>query len=281
MTLETANRLYELRKKHNLSQEELAEKLGVSRQAVSKWERSEASPDTDNLIALAKLYGLSIDELIYGEKEESEEESKETEETAEESFNKDDVKIAIEEDDGDKVTITNDGILVEEKDGTKVKIRLKGKLISKIFNKIESELDDFDCESEEDEDGIKKVYVSSDGNTVIKVEEPKKNNKIWLDAPYTIICGIVYLLLGFYDVLGGWGQAWVIFVTIPIFDSFIESIYKKKFSEFDYMILALFLFLLWGIYGIIDWHPGWIIFLTIPVYDWIASALDKWISSRK
>jgi transcriptional regulator with XRE-family HTH domain len=73
MTLETANRLYELRKKHSLSQEELAEKLGVSRQAVSKWERSEASPDTDNLIALAKIYDLSLDELIYGQKEESNE----------------------------------------------------------------------------------------------------------------------------------------------------------------------------------------------------------------
>lgn len=48
-----------------LSQEALAEKLGVSRQAVSKWERSESSPDTDNLIALAKLYGVSLDELLY------------------------------------------------------------------------------------------------------------------------------------------------------------------------------------------------------------------------
>ena len=70
MTIETANRLYELRKKQGLSQEELAEKLGVSRQAVSKWERSEASPDTDNLIALAKIYDLTLDELIYGEKKE-------------------------------------------------------------------------------------------------------------------------------------------------------------------------------------------------------------------
>ena len=281
MTLETANRLYELRKKHNLSQEELAEKLGVSRQAVSKWERSEASPDTDNLIALAKLYGLSIDELIYGEKEESEEESKETEETAEESFNKDDVKIAIEEDDGDKVTITNDGILVEEKDGTKVKIRLKGKLISKIFNKIENEMDDFECVCEEDEDCEKKVYVSNDGKTVIKINKAKKNTKFWLEVPYAIICVIAYLLFGFYDVLGGWGQAWVIFVTIPVYYSFVEAIYKRRFSEFAYAVLAAFLFLLWGMYGIIDWHPGWIIFLTIPVYDWIASALDKWISSRK
>lgn len=66
MTLKTANRLVELRKSHGLSQEELAEKLGVSRQAVSKWERGESSPDTDNLIMLADLYGLSLDEMIRG-----------------------------------------------------------------------------------------------------------------------------------------------------------------------------------------------------------------------
>ena len=50
MNIETANRLLKYRKDSGLSQEELAEKIGVSRQAVSKWERSEASPDTDNLI---------------------------------------------------------------------------------------------------------------------------------------------------------------------------------------------------------------------------------------
>lgn len=60
----TANKLYELRKNNGLSQEELADKIGVSRQAVSKWERGEASPDTDNLIALANLYNVSLDELI-------------------------------------------------------------------------------------------------------------------------------------------------------------------------------------------------------------------------
>ena len=48
MNIETANRLLQYRKENNLSQEELAEKIGVSRQAVSKWERAEASPDTDN-----------------------------------------------------------------------------------------------------------------------------------------------------------------------------------------------------------------------------------------
>lgn len=67
MNVETANRLQNLRKKNGYSQEELAEKIGISRQAVSKWERAEASPDTDNLILLARLYGVTIDELLNTE----------------------------------------------------------------------------------------------------------------------------------------------------------------------------------------------------------------------
>ena len=64
MNMEIAERLYSYRKKSNLSQEQLAEKVGVSRQAISKWERAEASPDTENLIMLAKIYGVTLDELV-------------------------------------------------------------------------------------------------------------------------------------------------------------------------------------------------------------------------
>ena len=67
MDLAMAQRLVDRRKAAGFSQEALAAQLGVSRQAVSKWERSESSPDTDNLIALAALYGVSLDELLYGE----------------------------------------------------------------------------------------------------------------------------------------------------------------------------------------------------------------------
>ena len=64
MNIEIANRLQQLRKEKGYSQEELAQALGLSRQAVSKWERAESSPDTDNLICLARLYGMSLDELL-------------------------------------------------------------------------------------------------------------------------------------------------------------------------------------------------------------------------
>lgn len=67
-------RLYELRKKTGLSQDELAEKIGVSRQTISKWERGEALPDTENLIALAKLYNVTLDDIVnYKEDDEAKE----------------------------------------------------------------------------------------------------------------------------------------------------------------------------------------------------------------
>jgi len=64
MSIELGNNLAEMRKKAGYSQEGVAEKLGVSRQAVSRWETGEASPDTENLIALAELYDVSLDELV-------------------------------------------------------------------------------------------------------------------------------------------------------------------------------------------------------------------------
>ena len=63
------HKLQALRKEHNLSQEELSDKLAVSRQAISKWERGEAYPDTENLIAISKLFNVSIDELIDNQNE--------------------------------------------------------------------------------------------------------------------------------------------------------------------------------------------------------------------
>jgi len=71
LNIEIANHLTELRKSAGLSQEALADRLGISRQAISKWERAEAAPDTENLIALAKLYNISLDELLLFHREEA------------------------------------------------------------------------------------------------------------------------------------------------------------------------------------------------------------------
>lgn len=60
------------RKRLGLSQEELAAQLGVSRQAVSKWEVGSAMPDPGNIVALAKIFGISTDELLIDAPEEQE-----------------------------------------------------------------------------------------------------------------------------------------------------------------------------------------------------------------
>ena len=59
-------RLREHRARCKMSQEFVAEALSVSRQAVSKWENGASDPSTANLIALAKLYGVSAEELLEG-----------------------------------------------------------------------------------------------------------------------------------------------------------------------------------------------------------------------
>ena len=64
MTQDIGRNLAQLRREHGYSQEKLAERLGVSEQEVSKWERAESAPDTDHLIALAKLYGCTLDALV-------------------------------------------------------------------------------------------------------------------------------------------------------------------------------------------------------------------------
>ena len=57
-------KLKKLRKARGLSQEQLADQLNVSRQAISKWELGESTPDTDNLVALSDYYGVSLDYLL-------------------------------------------------------------------------------------------------------------------------------------------------------------------------------------------------------------------------
>jgi len=60
-----------LRRYEKLSQEQLAEKIGVSRQAVAKWENGESMPDIENCVALAKVFGVSLDDLVNYKTEEA------------------------------------------------------------------------------------------------------------------------------------------------------------------------------------------------------------------
>lgn len=71
--MEFHNRLYNLRKQKGLSQEELANRLNVSRQTISKWEIGDSTPDMEKLAAISELFEVSLDELVLGKEQNSSE----------------------------------------------------------------------------------------------------------------------------------------------------------------------------------------------------------------
>lgn len=67
-----ADKIMDLRKKNGWSQEELAERLGVTRQSVSKWEGAQSAPDLERILQLSRIFGVSTDYLLRDELEEAE-----------------------------------------------------------------------------------------------------------------------------------------------------------------------------------------------------------------
>ncbi|MBO5348791.1 MAG: helix-turn-helix transcriptional regulator [Clostridia bacterium] len=82
-----AEKLFELRKAKNLTQDDVAEKLNVTRQTVSKWETGQSTPDFDKIVPLCELYEISPNELLMGEKQEPEKETVDSENNEEFNWN--------------------------------------------------------------------------------------------------------------------------------------------------------------------------------------------------
>ena len=63
--MELKDKIQQLRKNKNLSQERIAEKLNISRQAVAKWENGETTPDISNLVQISDLFNISLDKSLF------------------------------------------------------------------------------------------------------------------------------------------------------------------------------------------------------------------------
>ena len=220
MNIEIANRLLELRKKNGLSQDELAAKLGISRQSVSKWERAEASPDTDNLICLAKIYGVSLDDLLSTDQE--------VEEIANEMHEEEKPvdSITLTDDEGQTVKITGGKMeFVKDSDDEEksipliitdtiiIALTLVGYFVwSFVFNAWEVSW-------------VLWVLMPA----VMSMFEAIIKKKI-VKFIYPCLVAAVYLFLGMQ--FGLWHPYWFLFITIPFFyviaDNIDKIIEKKR-----------------------------------------------------
>lgn len=240
MNIEIAERLLKFRKQNNLSQEELAEKIGVSRQAVSKWERAEASPDTDNLIELAKLYGVTLDELLNGKNPDSDD--------TEVSPEKDEVSfkngIHVRSVDGDKVDISFKGVHVHDKDGNKVDVGWNG------------------------------IHVNESSGHIMQPHKKERAQCILHKLPFAPFIVVLYLIFGFLDICGGWSAGWIIILAIPVYYTLADAVARRDPNAFAFPVLVAAVYIWLGMsYSV--WHPAWIIFFTIPFYYCIMDIIKK------
>ena len=293
MDLAMAQRLVDRRKAAGLSQEALAAQLGVSRQAVSKWERSESSPDTDNLIALAALYGVSLDELLYGEaasdadssedgSTETVDEAKEAEDSAEHADCGDkplvDISLArgihvIDPNKGEEVHVGWSGIHVtNERKGEEVHVGPDGVHIDT--------LEDDGHSVRTNDDGT----VTIDGETFSSWKEAHdkldhhgkhfhtKVGRAWNKFPFPALVTLAYLVLGI--VYGTWGMGLFLVFLVPVYyaiGDFIDQRHLSKLIDVVYSVSAEAWFLCMWL-CLEQPHPAWVILITIPV----VKALMRW-----
>lgn len=201
MNYEMANRFTELRKQHGLSQEQLAEKLGVSRQAVSKWERAEASPDIENLSALARLYGITIDELING---------------AQQPFPENDSEAYADNRENSEQSIESDPSEISENNGSSgITFLLHGFPFAMIVL-IAYFLTGFLLDAWYINWLLFLLIPCWYGMvTAIRTHRPAL-------FPYPVLIAAVYLVLGFWRDL--WHPGWVVFFTIPIYYWVVDAV---------------------------------------------------------
>lgn len=229
MNIEIANKLQKLRKENGYSQEELAEKLGLSRQAVSKWERAEASPDTDNLICLAKLYNVSLDELLATDETVEEIRENVIESKNDSTINVNGSSINLTDDEGQTVKIEDGKVKFINADGTEAKFNKKQHVALSIIDSVIVLLT-----------LIAYFLWSFLGNAwdvswVIWILMPavmsifeaiiKKQITKFL---YPCFVTALYCFLGMKYAL--WHPYWILFITIPVFYVIFDPIDKYVFK---------------------------------------------------
>ncbi len=269
MNIEVANKLVELRKTHNLSQEALAEKLGISRQAVSKWERAEASPDTDNLISLARLYRISLDDLLMtgnghsgsdagkemGHMEQGEMEAGIPGET-EQVQQRTPETVMRRETQQHEGAVMKTAELMEQR-------QLEGVILKKAEPVEQRQPEEAILKTAEQWHPEPVMKREQESVVIIEEERPKIDYSMLRHFPIYVVVAIAFFILGAF--WNAWHPGWMLFFIPPMWQTAMMALEKGDAKYFAYPVFVTFLYLCLGVFASL-WHPGWIVFLTIPLY---------------
>lgn len=126
--------------------------------------------------------------------------------------------------------------------------------------------------------GKQRVYTDKDGHIMHDADMTNemftggKHKKFWNSFPFFAIALVVFLWWGFSGLCFGWALSWIVLLTIPLYYSLVDAIYKRKADHFAFPVLAAMAYILMGYFNIFGgWTVGWVVFLTIPLYYWICS----------
>ena len=304
MDLAMAQRLVDRRKAAGLSQEALAAQLGVSRQAVSKWERSESSPDTDNLIALAALYGVSLDELLYGEAADDADDPEDGDTGADASDEAEDVEASAEHAErGDKplvdISLAHGIHVIDPDKGEEVHVGWNGIHVTNDRKGEEVHVGPGGVHVDTLEDDGHSVHTNADGTVTIdgetfsswkeahdKLDHHGKHfhtklGRAWNKFPFPALVALAYLALGI--VYGTWGMGLFLVFLIPVYYAIGDFIDRRRLSMligsvYPAAAIAWFLYM-WLCLG--QPHPAWAILITIPVVGTLMHWCRKQWKHRK
>lgn len=203
MTL--GERIKELRIKNNLSQEDLASKLNVSRQAISKWEKDIALPDTNNLIMLSKLFGVTLDELVNQNRSESCPNSKE--------------EVTPNSIDGNKTIVSNEKVDSTKKTSLIIVLSIVSALCFLSFFLV-----GFFVPNGWKFSWIFWLFIP----IISSIFDSIKKRKISAFL-FPILIAAIYFFLGLGFNL--WHPYWILFLSIPVFYVIADPIDKLVLSK--------------------------------------------------
>lgn len=207
MTL--GERLTLLRKEMNLSQEEVAEKLNVTRQTVSKWELDQSTPDFDKIIPICKLYNISSEELLTGRKADANNSDQEYNLMTDQEINKKTAKaicesvalffIAIV-----WIIIASSFSFIKEEIMVGIFLLIVGAGVINIIYKVSS--------------------LPEKKSTEIKKAKRKQTHKY--DEMLAVLFTIIYLAVSF--ITGAWHITWILWIVYALVCEILHIVLDKE-----------------------------------------------------